>query len=164
MNRQAIGVHHRVNLPRQAPSRATHFLLIVVGDACPVLVHAHDRGIDHLHRRVMTVSTRGDPRLGKCKRRRTATGQEGANRFCECDRSGRCRVYSQFGLVRRQYNRITVFEYSISGKWLELLYELAPGLKRVAVVRDTSLAALAAGIGQFAAIQTMGSVSSTGVT
>jgi putative ABC transport system substrate-binding protein len=54
----------------------------------------------------------------------------------------------------------TAFEYSISGKWLELLNELAPGLKRVAVVRDT---ALAAGIGQFAAIQTMASASSTGV-
>ena len=54
----------------------------------------------------------------------------------------------------------TAFEYSISGKWLELLNELAPGLKRVAVVRDPSLAA---GIGQFAAIQTMVSASSTGV-
>jgi putative tryptophan/tyrosine transport system substrate-binding protein len=54
----------------------------------------------------------------------------------------------------------TAFEYSISGKWLEVLNELAPGLKRVAVVRDTSLAA---GIGQFAAIQTMASASSTGV-
>ena len=53
----------------------------------------------------------------------------------------------------------TAFEYSISGKWLEVLKELAPGLKRVAVVRDTSLAA---GIGQFAAIQTMASASSTG--
>ncbi len=54
----------------------------------------------------------------------------------------------------------TAFEYSISGKWLELLSELAPGLKRVAVVRDASLAA---GIGQFAAIQSMASASSTGV-
>jgi putative ABC transport system substrate-binding protein len=50
------------------------------------------------------------------------------------------------------------FEYSISGKWLDLLNELAPGLKRVAVVRDPLLAA---GIGQFAAIQTMASASST---
>jgi ABC-type uncharacterized transport system substrate-binding protein len=44
----------------------------------------------------------------------------------------------------------TVFDYSISGKWLELLKELAPGVKRVAVVRDPSIAA---GIGQFAVIQ-----------
>ena len=42
-----------------------------------------------------------------------------------------------------------VFEYSISGKWLELLKEVAPKVTRVAVIRDTSVA----GIGQFAAIQ-----------
>jgi putative ABC transport system substrate-binding protein len=48
----------------------------------------------------------------------------------------------------------TVFDYSISGKWLELLKELAPTVKRVAVVRDPSLAA---GIGQFAVIQSASS-------
>jgi putative tryptophan/tyrosine transport system substrate-binding protein len=53
----------------------------------------------------------------------------------------------------------TAFEYSISGKWLELLKELAPNLARVAVVREP----MAAGIGQFAAIQTMASASSSGV-
>jgi putative ABC transport system substrate-binding protein len=49
------------------------------------------------------------------------------------------------------------FEYSISAKWLELLKELSPGLNRVGVVRDPSLAS---GIGQFAAIQTLASSSS----
>jgi putative tryptophan/tyrosine transport system substrate-binding protein len=44
----------------------------------------------------------------------------------------------------------TAFEYSISGKWLELLREMAPRVTRVAVLRDPSFAA---GIGQFAAIQ-----------
>jgi len=44
----------------------------------------------------------------------------------------------------------TAFEYGISGKWLELLKEIAPHMTRVAVLRDP---ALAAGIGQFAAIQ-----------
>ena len=44
----------------------------------------------------------------------------------------------------------TLFEYGISGKWLELLKEIAPGVTRVAVLRDP---AIAAGIGQFAAIQ-----------
>jgi putative ABC transport system substrate-binding protein len=48
----------------------------------------------------------------------------------------------------------TAFEYSISGKWLELLKEVAPDLRRVAVVRDPLVAA---GIGQFAAIQTLAS-------
>jgi ABC-type uncharacterized transport system substrate-binding protein len=44
----------------------------------------------------------------------------------------------------------TAFEYGISGKWLELLKEIAPHMTRVAVLRDP---ALAAGIGRFAAIQ-----------
>ena len=43
-----------------------------------------------------------------------------------------------------------LFEYSLSGKWLELLKQLAPDLKRVAVVRDPILGS---GIGQFAVIQ-----------
>ena len=44
------------------------------------------------------------------------------------------------------------FEYSLSGKWLELLKEIAPHVKRVAVLRDPSISA---GIGQFAVIQTL---------
>jgi putative ABC transport system substrate-binding protein len=54
----------------------------------------------------------------------------------------------------------TAFEYSISGKWLEMLKELSPNLRRVAVVRDPLIAA---GIGQFAAIQTLASSSSAGL-
>jgi putative ABC transport system substrate-binding protein len=46
----------------------------------------------------------------------------------------------------------TVFEYSMSGKWLELLKEVAPSTTRVAVLRDPTVAA---GIGQFAAIQAL---------
>jgi len=46
----------------------------------------------------------------------------------------------------------SAFEYSLSGKRLELLKELAPDVKRAAVLRDPSLAA---GIGQFAAIQAL---------
>jgi putative ABC transport system substrate-binding protein len=48
----------------------------------------------------------------------------------------------------------TAFEYSISGKWLELLREFAPNVTRVAVLRDPSFAA---GIGQFAALQSAAS-------
>ena len=44
------------------------------------------------------------------------------------------------------------FEYSMGGKWLELLKEIAPRVTRVAVLRDP---AIAAGTGQFAAIQAM---------
>ena len=43
-----------------------------------------------------------------------------------------------------------MFEYGLSGKWLELLKEIAPGVTRAAILRDASLAA---GIGQFAIIQ-----------
>src|SRR6516164_6049878 len=42
------------------------------------------------------------------------------------------------------------YEYGISGKWLELLKEIAPGVKRAAVIRTL---ATAAGPGQFGAIQ-----------
>ena len=44
------------------------------------------------------------------------------------------------------------FEYGMSGKWLELLKQIAPGVTRAAVIRDP---AIAAGIGQFAAIQSV---------
>jgi putative ABC transport system substrate-binding protein len=43
-----------------------------------------------------------------------------------------------------------LFEYSISGKWLELLKQIAPGMTRAAVIRDPSITS---GTGQFAAIQ-----------
>jgi len=42
------------------------------------------------------------------------------------------------------------FEYSLSGKWVELLKEVAPNVTRAAVLRD---AATSAGVGQFAVIQ-----------
>jgi putative tryptophan/tyrosine transport system substrate-binding protein len=45
----------------------------------------------------------------------------------------------------------TSFEYSIGAKWLELIKQIAPRVTRIAVLRDP---AYAAGIGQFAAIQT----------
>jgi putative ABC transport system substrate-binding protein len=42
------------------------------------------------------------------------------------------------------------YEYSLSGKWLELLKQIAPGVMRVAVIRDPTITG---GIGQFSAIQ-----------
>ena len=44
----------------------------------------------------------------------------------------------------------TSYEYSLSGKWLELLKEIAPGVTRAAVLRD---ATLPQGVGLFGAIQ-----------
>jgi putative tryptophan/tyrosine transport system substrate-binding protein len=45
-----------------------------------------------------------------------------------------------------------MFEYSLCGKWLELLKEIAPGMTRAAVLRD---AADPSGIGELAAIQSV---------
>jgi putative tryptophan/tyrosine transport system substrate-binding protein len=44
----------------------------------------------------------------------------------------------------------TLFEYGTSGKWLELLKEIAPGVTRAAVIQDPSISS---GTGQSAAIQ-----------
>jgi putative tryptophan/tyrosine transport system substrate-binding protein len=43
-----------------------------------------------------------------------------------------------------------VYEYSLSGKWLELLKQIAPSVTRVAVFRDPDVSS---GTGQFGAIQ-----------
>jgi putative ABC transport system substrate-binding protein len=45
-----------------------------------------------------------------------------------------------------------MFEYSLCAKWLALLKEIAPGVTRAAVLRDP---AIAAGVGQFAVIQSV---------
>ena len=44
------------------------------------------------------------------------------------------------------------FEYSMGAKWLELLKQIAPGVTRVAVLRDPTIPQ---GIGQFGAIQSV---------
>jgi len=44
------------------------------------------------------------------------------------------------------------FEYNLSGKWLELLKQIAPSVNRAAVLRDSTSTA---GIGQFAVIQSV---------
>ncbi len=53
-----------------------------------------------------------------------------------------------------------MFEYGMSGKWLELLKEIAPGVTRAAVLRDP---AVASGIGQFARHPGRGAVVRGGV-
>jgi putative tryptophan/tyrosine transport system substrate-binding protein len=50
------------------------------------------------------------------------------------------------------------FEYTLTGKWLELLMQIAPSVTRVAVLRDPTLVS---GIGQFAVIQSV--AASTGI-
>jgi putative ABC transport system substrate-binding protein len=46
------------------------------------------------------------------------------------------------------------FDYSLSGKWLEILKQLAPAVTRAGVIRD---ATVTSGIGQFAVIQSVAS-------
>jgi putative tryptophan/tyrosine transport system substrate-binding protein len=48
-----------------------------------------------------------------------------------------------------------LFEYAIAAKWLQLLREIAPSVTRAAVLRDSTVAA---GTGQFAAIQAVGPI------
>jgi putative ABC transport system substrate-binding protein len=58
----------------------------------------------------------------------------------------------------RNATGFTPFEYSLAGKWLELLKEIAPGVTRSAIIRDPQIST---GLGQFAAIQS--AASSVGV-
>jgi len=48
----------------------------------------------------------------------------------------------------------SLFEYSIGGKWLDLLKQIAPGVARVAVLRDP---AISGGLGQYGAVQSAAS-------
>jgi hypothetical protein len=48
-----------------------------------------------------------------------------------------------------------LFEYALAAKWLQLLKEIAPNVTRTAFLRHPTLAS---GVGQFAAIQTVGSI------
>ena len=46
----------------------------------------------------------------------------------------------------------SIWDYSIGGKWLELLKQTAPGMTRVAIIRDP---ATPQGIGQFSAVHSL---------
>jgi putative tryptophan/tyrosine transport system substrate-binding protein len=48
-----------------------------------------------------------------------------------------------------------MFEYALAAKWLQLLKEIAPSVMRAGVLRDPTIVS---GIGQFAAIQAVGSI------
>jgi putative tryptophan/tyrosine transport system substrate-binding protein len=55
----------------------------------------------------------------------------------------------------------SVFEYGVSGKWLELLKQIAPAVTRTLVIRDPSNASQ---IGQLGAIQSVGAVARGGTS
>ena len=84
-----------------------------------------------------------------------------ADRVRACPRSGRRRLRRKPGAAGRQRHRLYPFEYGMSGKWLELLKEIAPGVTRVAVLRDPTIPT---GIGQFAGNPGRGAVARGGVS
>jgi len=48
-HQQAVGIDNNMDLAGEPATRAAHVLFAAIGDAGSVLVHAHDRGVDHLH-------------------------------------------------------------------------------------------------------------------
>ena len=68
-------------------------------------------------------------------------------------RSRKLRLAGERVAAGRQCDRFVIFEYSLPGKWLELLKEITPEVKRAAVLCDPSLAF---GIGQIGALQAVG--------
>src|SRR5262249_22779613 len=74
------------------------------------------------------------------------------DRVRECRRPGRHGLRREPSATGRQCTGFTVFEFSMGGKWLELLKQIAPGITRAAVLRDASLAS---GAGEFGAVQTV---------
>jgi hypothetical protein len=66
-----------------------------------------------------------------------------------CRRPAPCRLCSRSSAIRsapalstawrgRRRHRLHDFQFSLSGKWLELLKQIAPGMTRVAVIRDAT--------------------------
>jgi putative tryptophan/tyrosine transport system substrate-binding protein len=94
-------------------------------------------------------STRRNPDWWHIDNRPDASGNPHcANRICN-----RCSGAGFIDNLARPGGNATgflLYEYSLAGKWLELLKQIAPTITRVAVVRDSDLVS---GTGQFAAIQ-----------
>jgi hypothetical protein len=67
-------------------------------------------------------------------RRRPAGDANDPDRLCGPDRSGRPADVARLDRPSGNITGFADFEASLGGKWLELLSEIAPGLKRVAVV------------------------------
>ena len=63
------------------------------------------------------------------------------NRVRGCRRPGRGRLCRESGAAGSNATGFTVFEYSMGGKWLEVLKEVAPRVTRAAVLRDSTIAA-----------------------
>src|SRR5215203_4885271 len=82
--------------------------------------------------------------------RASAINDHGASGFCDCRRSGRRGIRPGLGSTRRQYHRLYAARIQRRSKVLQLLKDVDPRVRRVAVLRDP---AVASGSGQFGAIQ-----------
>jgi hypothetical protein len=54
LHRQTIGVHNHMDLAGKPATRPANVLPAVIGDAGTRLVHADDRCVDHLNRRIVS--------------------------------------------------------------------------------------------------------------
>ena len=92
---------------------------------------------------------------GRWRHERSATpsgNPHRADRVRKCARSCGSGIVDSLARPGGNITGFMQFEYSLTAKWLELLKEVARGLKRVAVLRD---ATITPGIGQFAVIQSV---------
>ena len=109
----------------------------------------HNIRIDYRFLQISTVFANMRPNWSRSNP--TSFLPPGVRRWDRCNRRlAKCRSFS-YGprsvgsgyvesLARPGGNAtgFTLFEYDMSGKWLELLKEIAPGVTRVAVLRDAT--------------------------
>ena len=91
--------------------------------------------------------------LPVCSHTDPASGNpQGADHLHHRPRPGRLRLRRKPVATGRKLSGFMQFEYSLSGKWLELLKQIAPNVTRAAILWDPTIPA---GIGQFAVIQSV---------
>ena len=65
-DRQAVGIYYRMNLAGQTAAWSAHGLSFVPSDPDGMLMHAHNRRIDHLHGCVMRGGRINPTSSGEC--------------------------------------------------------------------------------------------------
>ena len=83
MDRQAVSARDQVNLARESSSRASSSLVLVLRDACSVLVHAHDEEDCKTLLRYWTNTCHSRALKGRCttgKERRIGGSHDGSTK------------------------------------------------------------------------------------
>ena len=92
--------------------------------------------------RVGRPATRRDPRGGDFDRSRLqAREPRDPDSVRRRLRPDRLRLHCELGAARRQSHGVLQYEASITGKWLAMLKEIAPGLARSALVANPKVTA-----------------------